>query len=223
MKWSEVAQSCPTLCDPMDCSPPGSSVHGILQTRLLEWVAISFSKGSFLPRDRTQVSHIAGRCFNLWATKEQLNTYLDIVVQSLSCVQFFVTPWTAAHQASLSFAISQRLLKLRSIELLILSNHLICLPLLLLPSVFPSIRDFSNESALRIRWPKYWSVSFSISPSNEYLGFFFFLWIDWFDLAVQGTLKSLLQHHNSKASILWCPVFFMVQILHPYTWLLEKP
>ena len=120
------------------------------------------------------------------------------VVQSLSRVQLFVTPWTAAHQASLSFTISQSLLKLMSIELMMLSKHLIlCRPLLLLPSIFPSIRVFSNESALHIRWPKYRSFSFSIGPSRvEYSGLISFR-IEWFDLlAVQRTLKSLLQHHN---------------------------
>ena len=113
--------------------------------------------------------------------------------------------------------ISRSLLELMSIELVILSNHLIlCYPLLLLPSIFPSIRVFSNESAFRIRWPKYWSFSFSISPSNEYSGLISFR-IDWFDLlAVQGTLKSLLQHHSSKASILQCSALFMVQLSHPY-------
>ena len=125
--------------------------------------------------------------------------------QLLSCVRLFVTPWTAALQASPSIASSRSLLKLTSIELMMLSNHLIlCCPLLLLPSVFPSIRVFSNESVLHIRWPKYWSFSFNISPSNEYSGLISFR-IDWFGLvAVQGTLKSLLQHHTSKASILWC-------------------
>ena len=119
------------------------------------------------------------------------------LVQSLSCVRFFVTPWTAACQASLSITNSQSLLKLMSIELVMPSNHLIlCHPLLLLPSIFPSIRVFSNESVLRIRWPKYWSFSFIISPSNEYLGLISFR-MDWLDLlAVQGTLKSLLQHHS---------------------------
>ena len=123
-------------------------------------------------------------------------------VQSLSRVRLFATPWTAAHQAFLSIANSWSLLKLMSIESVILSNHLIlCCPLLLMPSIFPSIRVFSNESVLRIRWPKYWSFSFSISPSNEYSGLISFR-IDWLDLlAVQGTLKSLLQHHSSKASI----------------------
>ena len=126
------------------------------------------------------------------------------------------TAWTAAHQASLSITSSQSLLKLMSIELVRASNHLIlCHPLLLLPSIFPSIRVFSNESALHIRWPKYWSFSFSISPSNEYSGLISFR-MDWLDLlAVQGTLKSLLQHHSSKTSIL-CSAFFIVQLSHPY-------
>ena len=125
-----------------------------------------------------------------------------------------MTPWTAACQASLSFTISRSLLKLMSIELVMPFNHLkLCCPLLLLPTIFPSIKVFSNESALHIRWPKYWS--FSVSPSNEYSGLISFR-IDWFDLAVQGTLKSLLQHHSSKASIPQCSAFFIVQISHPY-------
>ena len=128
-----------------------------------------------------------------------------------------MTPWTAARQASLSITNSRSLLKLTSIESVIPSNHLIlCHPLLLLPSIFPSIRVFSNESALRIRWPKYWSFSVSISPSNEHPGLISFR-MDWLDLlAVQGTLKSLLQHHSSKASVLLCSAFFMVQLSHPY-------
>ena len=128
-----------------------------------------------------------------------------------------MTPWTAAHQAPLSFTISQSLLKLMSVELMMLSNHLIlCYPFLLLPSIFPSIRGFSNESALHIMWPEYWSFSFSISPSNEYSGLISFR-IDWFDLlAAQRTLQSVLQHHNLKASILWCSAFFMVELSHPY-------
>ena len=135
---------------------------------------------------------------------------LFAVVQSLSCVQLFVNPWTASCQASLSITNSQSLLKLMSIKLVMPSNHL------LLPSIFPSIRVFSNESALHIWWPKYWSFSFSISPSNEYSGLIS-LRMDWFDLlAVQGTLKSLQQHHSSKASILQCSAFFMVQLSQPY-------
>ena len=138
-------------------------------------------------------------------------------VQSLSRVWLFVTPSTAARQASLSITNSQSLFKLMSIESVIPSNHLIlCHPLLLLPSIFPSIRVFSNESALCIRWLKYWNFSFNISPSNEYSGLISFR-MDWLDLlAVQGTLKSLLQHHGSKASILRCSAFFMVQLSHPY-------
>ena len=138
-------------------------------------------------------------------------------VQLLSCVRLFATPWTAACQASLSITNSWSLLKLTSVKSVMPSNHLIlCHPLLLLPSIFPSIRVFSNESVLRIRWPKYWSFSFSISPSNEYSALISFR-IDWLDpLAVQGTLKSLLQHHSAKASILLSSAFFMVQLSHPY-------
>ena len=136
-------QSCLTLCDPIDVSPPGFSVPGILQARTLEWVAISFP--------------------NAWKWK--------VKVKSLSRVRRLVTPWTAACQSSLSFTASQSLLKLLSIESVMPSYHLIlCHPLLLLPSIFPSIRVFSNESALHIRWPKYWSFSLSISPFNEYSG-----------------------------------------------------
>ena len=128
-----------------------------------------------------------------------------------------MTPWTAALQASLFITNSQSSLKLMSMEEVMPSSHLIlCRLLLLSPSIFPSIRVFSNESVLRIRWPKYWSYSFSINPFNEYLGLISFR-IGWLDLpAVQGTLKSLLQHHNSKASILQCSAFFMVQLSHPY-------
>ena len=137
-------------------------------------------------------------------------------VQSLSSVLLFATPWTAAPQASLSIANSWGLLKLISTELVMPSNHLIlCRPLLLLSSIFPSIRVFSNESVLCIRWPKYWSFSFNITPFNEYSGLISFR-NDWLDLlAVQGTLKSLLQHHSSKASILQHSAFFIVQLSHP--------
>ena len=130
--------------------------------------------------------------------------------------QLLVTPWAAAHQPSLSFTVSQDLLKLMSTRSVMLSKHLIlCCPLLLLPSIFPRIRIFS-KSVLHIRWPKYWSFNFSISLSIEYSGLISFR-IDWFDfLAVQRTLKSLLQHHSSKASILRCLVFFVVQLSHPY-------
>ena len=141
----------------------------------------------------------------------------NISVQSLSHVQLFTTPWTAAHQASLSFINSSSLLKLTFIKLVIPSNHLIlCHCLFPLSSIFPSIRVFSNDSVLRIRWPKYYSFSFSISPSNEYSGLISFR-MDWMDLlAVQGPLKSLPQHQSSKAPILWHSAFFIVQLSHPY-------
>ena len=148
---------------------------------------------------------------------ELLGFTLFSSVQSLSHVRLFVTPWTAARQASLSVTNSQSLLKLMSIESVMLSNHLIlCRPLLLLPSTFPSIRVFSNVSTLRMRWPKYRSFSFSIIPSKQHPGLTSFR-MDWLDLlAVQGTLKSLLQHHSSKASILRHSAFFIVQLSHPY-------
>ena len=138
-------------------------------------------------------------------------------VQRLSPVWLFATPWTAVRQASLSITNSWCLFKLMSIESVTPSNRLIlCHPLLLLPSIFPNIRVFSNESALRFRWPKYWSFGFSISPSNEHPGLISFR-MDWLDLlAVQGSLRSLLQHHSLKASILWHSAFFIVQLSQPY-------
>ena len=138
-------------------------------------------------------------------------------IQSLSHAQRFIIQWTAAHQASLSITNSRSLLKLVSIESVMPSNHLIlCSPLLLLPSIFPNIRVFSSESVLCIKWEKYLSFSFSISPSNVYSKLISFM-MDWLDLlAVRGTLKSLLQHHRSKASILWHSAFFIVQLLHSY-------
>ena len=153
-----------------------------------------------------------------WAIIEML--FMRILfssVQSLSHVRLFVTPCTATHQDSLSITNSQSLLKLMSIKSVMPSNHLIlCCPLLLLPSIFPSIRVFSNESALLIRWQKYWSFSFNMSPSNEYSGLISFR-MDWLDLlAVQGTLKNLIQHHSSKTSVLRCSTFFIVQVSHPY-------
>ena len=170
------------LLQPMDCCLPGSSVHGILQAKILEWVAISFSSS---------------------------------VHRSFSHIWLFVTPQTATCQASRVYHQLPEFIKLISIESVMPSNHLIlCCPLLLLPSIFPSIRVFSNESALRIRWPKYWS--FSISPSNEHPGLISFR-MDWLDLlAVQGTLKSLLQNQSSKTSILQHSAFFIVQLSHPY-------
>ena len=152
-----------------------------------------------------------------------MNEPLNIIViqfssvQSLSRVWLFATPWTTACQASLSITNSWSSPKPMSIVSVMPSSHLIlCRPLLLLPSIFPNVRVFSNESALHIRWPKYWSFSFNISPSNEHPGLVSFR-MDWLDLlAVQGTLKSLLQHHSSKASILLCSTFFIVQLSHPY-------
>ena len=144
-----------------------------------------------------------------------------VVFHSLSCVRLFATPWTAVHQAPLSYTISQSLFWFMSIESVMLSNHLIlCQPLLLLPSVFASIKEFSSELALHIRWPNYWSFSFSISPSNEHSGLISFR-MDWFDLlAVQGTLKSLLQHHSSKASITQSSLW---SNSHIHSWRLKKP
>ena len=169
----------------MDCSSPGSSVHGILHTRILEWVVTSFS-------------------INI----------LFSSVQSLSHVQLFATPRTAACQGSLSITNSQSLLKLMSVESVMASNHLfLCHPLLHMTSIFPSIRVFSNESVLHNRRPKYWSLSFSISPSNEYSGLISFRMYYWLDfLIVQGTL----QHHSSKASIPQHSTFFILQLSHPY-------
>ena len=160
------------------------------------------------------VSPVVMNGFDSWTIKKR---FQFSSVESLSHVRPFVTPWTAAHQASLSITYSQSLFKLMSIESVISSNHLIlCPPLLLLPSIFPRIGVFPNESTLCIRWPKHWIFSFNISHSNEYSGFISFR-IDWFDLlAVQGILKSLLQHHSSKASAPWHLPFFMVQLSHPF-------
>ena len=156
---------------------------------------------------------IGGKC---GIYKEQNIFYLIfVVVQSLGCVQFFETPWSRLSLPVLHYVWS--LLKFMHIESMMPSNHLIfCCPLLFLPSIFPSIRGFSNESALCVKWPEYWNFSFNISPSNEHPGLISFR-MDWLDLlAVQGTLKSLLQHHSSKPSILQCSAFFIVQFLHPY-------
>ena len=165
-------------------------------------------------------NHIFNWLFNIFTFQLCLISSLICIssVRLLSHDQLFVTPWTAACQASQPFLTnSQSLLKLMSIKSVMPSNHLIlCRPLLLLPSIFPSIRVFSKKSVLCIRWPKYWSFSFSINPSNEYSGLISFR-MDWLDLlAVQGTLKSLLQHHSSKASILQCSAFFIFQLSHQY-------
>ena len=191
------------LCDPMNCSMPGLPVHHQLPEftktqRPLSWwcyITISSSEGSNLERGKNGFSS----------------------VQSLSCVRLFATPWITAHQASLSITNSRSSLRLTSIESVMPFSHLIlCRPLLLLPPIPPSIKVFSNESTLRMRWPKYWSFSFSIISSKEIPGPISFR-MDWLDLlAVQGTLKSLLQHHSSKASILWFSAFFIAQLSHPY-------
>ena len=155
-------------------------------------------------------SKMENNSVRMW--RQQLAANILSSVQLLSHVWLFETPWTAAHQASLSITNSQSLLKLMSIELV----FILCHPFLLLPLIFASIRVFSNESVLCIRWPKYWSFSFKINPSNEYSGLTSFR-IDWLDLlADQGTLKSFLQHHSSKASVFWCSAFFIVQLSHPY-------
>ena len=191
---------------------------------LLIW-SIDFQQEVPRPFSKWKDSFFNKKFWGKWiftCTRIKLNSYLTpytfvVVVQSFSHVWLFATLWTVACQASLSFTISRSMLKLMSIESVIPSNHLIlCHPLLHLPSIFPRIRVFSNESAFPIRWPKYWGFRFSISPSSEYSVLISFR-IDWFDLlAVQGPLKSLLQHHSSKASILWHSVFFMVPLSHPY-------
>ena len=178
LKWSEVAQSCPTLCDHMDCRLPGSSIHGIFQARVLERVVTSFSRGSSQPRDWTQIFCIAGRHFTIWATWEELcPTLCDPMECSMQSFE---------HSCPLSWCPLST--HVHCTNDAIQSSHLLS-PLLFLLSVFPSIRVFSNESALYIRWPKYWNFSFSISPSNEFSGLTSFR-IDWFDLAVQGTQES---------------------------------
>ena len=174
----------------------------------MSWFFLLLGNPSGIISGTSYVPH--GIIEGLWLCIKHNEKYMRTtvhLVQLLSRVWLFVTPWTAARQASLSITNSQSLLKLMSIKSVLPSNHLIfCRPLLFLPSIFPSIRVFSNESALCIRWPKYWSFSFIISPSNEYSGLISFR-IDWFDLlATQGTLKSLLQHHSSKASILQCSI-----------------
>ena len=215
-----ITKSCLTLYDPMYFSSPGSSIHGISQ----EDTGVG---GHFLPKDLLDpgvepVSPIlAGGYFTTEPqgkpNNKVLRFSLEVSVQSLSRVQLFAIPWTADRQASLSITNSWSLLKLMSIESVMPFNHLILCHPLLLPSNFPSIRVFSNESVLCIRWPKYWSFSYNISPSNEYSGLISFR-MDWLDLlAVQGTHKSLLQHHISKASILWHSAFFILHLSRPYT------
>ena len=216
------------LCDPKDCSLIVSSVYGILQARILEWIAMPSSRGLSQPGDQSNQCllhclHWQADSLPLAPTRKPIIHYMKYYflssysVQSLCHVRLFATPWTAAHQASLSITNCQSPPKPMSIETVIPSNHLIlCCPLLLLPSIFPSMRIFSNESALHIRWPKYCNFSFNISPSNEDPGLISFR-MDWLDLLeVQGTLKILIQKHSSKSSILQCSALFIVQHSHRY-------
>ena len=193
----------------MDCRTPGSSVLHYLPA--FAQIHVSWSSNTLATWCKKLTHWKRPWCWERRKAGEGDDRGCDVLVVQLSHVQLFVTPWTAACWASLS--ISQSLLKFMSTESVMPCNHLIlCHPLLLLPSIFPSIRVFSNESALCIRWPLYWSFSFSISSSNEYSGLISFR-IDWLELlVVQGTLKSLLKHHSSNASILLCSAFFMVQL-----------
>ena len=207
------AQSWPTLWT-VACQVPLSVEFS--RQEYWSWVPFPPPRGLPYPRIKSVFPALARRFFTTEPPGKPLSVLFSSV-QSLSCVRLFLTPQTTACQASLSITNSWCLPKLMFIELVIPSNHLIfCHPLLLLPSLFPNIRVFSNESAFHIRWPKYWSFSFNISLCNEHLGPIS-LRMDWLDLlAVQGTLKSLLQHHSSKASILWCSAFFIVQLSHPH-------
>ena len=211
---AKLLQSCLILWDPMDYSPPGFSVHGDSPGKKAGMGCHALLQ-RILPTEgwNPWLLHYRWILYR-WAIREARVLYS---FQSLSGVWLFVTPWNAAHQASLSIINTRSLLKRMSIESVMPSNHLIlCHPLLLLHLIFPRIRIFSNESVLHVRWWKYWSFNFSISPSNEYSGLISFR-VDYFYLlAVEGTLKSLLQHHTSKVSILQCSAFFMLQLSHPY-------
>ena len=218
-----VAQLCLTLCDPVDWSQAGCCVQEILQARKLKWLDISSSRGPYLTQGSNHISYISciGRQILYHCVSWEV-VVVVVVVQPLSHVWLFAIPWTAAHQAFLFITNSQSLLKLISIESVVPSNHLILWgPLLLLPSIFPSIRVFSNESALRIRWPRYWSFSCSISPSNEYSGLISFR-IDWLDLlAFQRTSvfsSTTVQRHQFFGA-----QPFLLSISHICTWLLDKP
>ena len=233
----KVTQLCPSLCNPM-----GYTVHGILQARIQEWVTFPFSMGSSQPRNQNQVSCIVGGFFTTWATGKSLNSINLFLLHNLwtmnkdlrcslfisdikltqfsSVTQSCPTLWDPVNRSRPGLSVqtnSRTSLRLTSIASVMPSSHLIlCCPLLLLSPIPPSIRVFSNESTLRVRWPKYGSFSFSIIPSKEHLRLISFR-MDWLDLlAVQGTLKSLLQHHSSKASILRRLDFFIIQLSHPY-------
>ena len=217
-------------------SQTGVCAECLFKSILASWKLVFFQNWYFEYQENLEIhcdpapKHLKLRWRFIWRCSRCCHHHLIFrslfgSVQSLSHVRLFATPWNAACQASLSIANSRNLLKLMSIELVMPSNHLIlCRPHFLLPLIFPSIRVISNESALRIRWPKYWSFSFNISPSNEYSGLISFR-MDWLDLLViQGTLKSLFQHHNSKASIFQHSALFIIKSnSHIHTWLLEKP
>ena len=195
----------------------GMATHSSILAQRIPWTKEN-PTGGYGPQGRKELdtTEEIQHAHTCTARHGQNNGFQFSSVQSLSCVQLFTTPWTAACQASLPITNSRNLPKLMSIESVISSHPILCHPLLLLPSIFPSIRVFTNELAFCIRWPKYWSFSFSISLSNEQSGLISFR-MDWLDLlAVHGTLKSLLQHHSSKASILPCSAFFIVQLSHPY-------
>ena len=211
-----VIQSCLTLCDPMNCSPPSSFVHGDSSGK--NTGVVPGPPPGDLPNPGIKPRSPALQTDSLASEPIRKPTKNFSSVQfSCSVMSDSVTPWAAAGQAFLSITNPWNLLKLMSIESVMPCNHLIlCHPLLLPPSIFPSIRVFSNESVFHIRWPKYWSFSLNISPSKEHPGLISFR-MNWLDLlAVQGTLKSLLRHHSSKASILPCSAFFIVQLSHPY-------
>ena len=217
---AQSLQSCPVLWDPMDYNLPGSSVYGILQARILEWVAMHFSRGSSRSRDHIQVF-----CFSCTASGFFLPmSHLGSLYRTYFCCWCFSvtklcpTLCDPIDYGTPGLPVPHHLLEFAQVHVNLIGeaiqpSHLLS-PLLLLPSFFPSIRVFSSELALHIRWSKYWGFSFSISSSNEYLELIPYR-IGWFDLlAVQGTLKSTLLHHNSKASVLWCSDFFMVQLSH---------
>ena len=207
---AQSLQSCLVLCNCMAVACQASL--SMKFSRQESWSKLPYPSPEYILNPRSKPVSLTspvlvGGFFTTSAT--------NCSIQSLSCVRLSVTPWTATHQTSLSITNSQSLLKLMSIVSVMPSSHLILSRPLLLPPILASIRVFSKESALRISWPKYWSFSFSISPSNEYAGLISFK-MDWLDfLAVQGTLKSLLQHHSSKASVLRCLALFMIQPSHP--------
>ena len=212
-----VAQFCLTLCNPMDCSPPGTSILGDSPGKNTGVGCHALFQGIFPSQGLNPgFSHCKQILYQLSYQESPFHLQFSSV-QLLSRVRLFATLWITERQASLSITNSWSSLRLMSIESVMPSSHLIlCCPLLLLPPIPPSIRVFSNESTLHMSWPKYWSFSFSIIPSKEIQGLISFR-MDWLDpLAVQGTLKSLLQHHSSKASILKHSAFFTVQLSHPY-------